>query len=63
MFLEILQNSQENNSGKVFFCEIYKISNNRFFTEHLWSIASENQVFAYPRLLFCLSLLSWIISL
>ena len=42
MFLEILQNSQENNSGKVFFCEIYKISNNRFFTEHLWSIASGN---------------------
>ena len=57
MFLEILQNPQENTCARgsflaynfikkdalaqVFFCEFCKISESTFFTEHLWATASE----------------------
>ena len=56
MFLEILQNSQENTCARVSFlikfikketlvqvfsCEFYEISKNTIFTEHLWTTASE----------------------
>ena len=58
VFLEILQNSRENNCVRVslpeacnfikketlvqvFSCEFCEISNNIFFTEHLWTTASE----------------------
>ena len=53
MFLEISQNSQENicvrvcflikkeNLVQVFSCEFCKISNDTFFTEHLWTTAFE----------------------
>ena len=52
MFLEILQNSQENTCGRVSFliklqilaqefsCESYQISKNTFFTEQLLATAS-----------------------
>ena len=53
MFLEISQNSQENTCARVcnfikkdtlaqvFSCEFCDISKNTFFTEHLWTTASE----------------------
>ena len=47
LFLEILQNSQENTCARVSFltklqasdlsCDFYKISKNTFFIEHLWT--------------------------
>ena len=46
VFLEISQNSQENNFLKketlaqVFYCEFCEISKKAFFTEHLWTTAS-----------------------
>ena len=58
VFLEILQNSQENTCARVSFlikffkketlalvfsCEFCKISKNIFFTEHLWATASVNR--------------------
>ena len=47
VFLEISQNSQENNflkketPAQVFSCEFCEISKNTFFAEHLWKTASE----------------------
>ena len=49
MFLKISQNSQENTCAfikketlaQVFSCEFCQISKNNFFTEHLWTAASE----------------------
>ena len=53
MFLEISQNSQENTCARgvfltqafsptqVFSCEIYEISKNTFYTEHLQKAASD----------------------
>ena len=53
MCLEILQNSQENTCAEVSFlsviffsffpCEFCEISNNTFFTEHLWATDSGDQ--------------------
>ena len=46
VFLEISQNSQENNflkketPAQVFSCEFCEISKKAFFTEHLWTTAS-----------------------
>ena len=54
-FLEILQNSQKSTCARAFFLnfinketlaqvfslEFYEISKNAFFTEHLWTTASE----------------------
>ena len=63
MFLEILQNSQENACAKVtisinfikietlaqmFSCEFWEISKKTFFTEHLWTSASELYWFLNP---------------
>ena len=48
MFLKISQNSQGNTCARVsetqaqvFSCEFCEIFNNTFFTEHLWTTASE----------------------
>ena len=44
VFLEISENSQENT------CEFCEISKNTFFTEHLWTTASNMKIFAYEYL-------------
>ena len=50
MFLNISQNSQENNFIKketltqVFCCEFCEVSKNTFFTEHLWTTASGTSI-------------------
>ena len=43
MLLEISQNSQENTCAEALpaTCEYCEISKNKFFTEHLWTTASE----------------------
>ena len=57
MFLEISQNSQENNFIKketlalVFSCEFCEISKNTFFTEHLWATVSVS-FFKFASVLF-----------
>ena len=57
VFLEISQNSQENNFIKketlalVFSCEFCEISKNTFFTEHLWATAAVS-FFTFASVLF-----------
>ena len=57
VFLEISQNSQENNFIKketlalVFSCEFCEISKNTFFTEHLWATAAV-RFFTFASVLF-----------
>ena len=63
VFLEIFQNSQEKTCARVtcaqvFSCEFCEISNNTFFTEHLWATAS-----VFLSLLpdkFSIIILSWV---
>ena len=54
MFLEILQNSQENaynfirknTLAQVFPCEFWEISNNTFFKKHLWWLLLKSKEFS-----------------
>ena len=68
MFLEISQNSQENNCARVssliklqacsfikketlaqvFSCKFFEISKNTFFTEHIWTTASDYEKSIFP---------------
>ena len=58
VFLEISQNSQENACARASFltklqasCEFCDISKSTFFTENLWTSASEESIFSLPNII------------
>ena len=52
VFLEISQNSQESNCAQVFSCEVCEIFKNTFFTERIWTSASNVHDVWYPKIYF-----------